>query len=333
MGTYRVDALWHPALEMAVGLQTYLSVDLHKVVDLGAAWRTSVRRTLPRDFAAQLQSMTGQQETSVLLAAASAYITQWAQEHGGSEQDFITWLDGLDVAELYARTSLLVPPGTGVPTNLIAIKESLVDVLTKWYAHYWRGVDRRILAGLATAHEALCAQLTTGSNPDVIEAVSGGVRLKADESFDRVILIPQYHARPWNIYGLLGRTVLQFYPVEALPPLPDEPPARLMRILRALNEPKRLAILRLLGGESKTMSEIARQVHLSKATVHYHLVLLRAAGLVRVETTLNRSPGDSYMLRQTAIEDLPREIAAYLDQAATGPGQDEPEPRIKTPKG
>lgn len=331
MGDYAIDAVWHPALEMTVSLQTYLSAELHKVVDLGAAWRTSVRRTLPRDFASRLQNMTGQPRTGLVLGLAPAYVVQWMQSGGGSEMDFINWLEAQDLAGTYAITAALVPPGMGVPTDLMEIKQSLVDLLTQWHTHYWTAIDRRILAGLSAAHEDLKTKIASLGGPELVEEVSGGVRLKADASFDRVFLIPQYHARPWNIYGLLGRTVLQFYPVEALPPLPDEPPARLMRMLRALNEPKRLAILRLLGGESKTMSEIARQVHLSKATVHYHLVLLRAAGLVRVETTLNRSPGDSYMLRRAALDQLPREIAAYLDPPVTGQGSEGQE--TQNPKG
>jgi DNA-binding transcriptional ArsR family regulator len=330
MSDYTIDAIWHPALEMTVSLQTFLSVDLHKVVDLGAAWRTAVRRTLPRPFAAQLQSMIGQPDASLVIGIAPACVVQWVQLSGGSEADFIGWLDAQDVAGMYAIAAKLVPAGMGVPTNLMEVKQSLVDLLTKWHAHYWTGVDRRILAGLASADEDLRAQIAAGG-ADLIEAVSGGVKLKADASFDHVTLIPQYHARPWNIYGLLGRTVLQFYPVEALPPEPGEPSPRLMRMLRALNEPKRLAMLRLLGGERKTMSEIAREVHLSKATVHYHLVLLRAAGLIRVETTLAKSPGDSYTLRRTALDGLPQEIAAYLDSPVDG--QAPYHPAGKKPKG
>ena len=55
-----------------------------------------------------------------------------------------------------------------------------------------------------------------------------------------------------------------------------------------------------------------RSLGITKATVHYHLVLLRAAGLLRVETFVSKMQGDMYTLRRPALSDLSHELDVYL---------------------
>ena len=54
----------------------------------------------------------------------------------------------------------------------------------------------------------------------------------------------------------------------------------LVRLLSALSNPHRLRILATLAGGSVHVSELARQVGLSRPLVHMHLRRLEAAGLV-----------------------------------------------------
>src|SRR5437773_1504625 len=50
---------------------------------------------------------------------------------------------------------------------------------------------------------------------------------------------------------------------------------------RALASSTRLAVLRALGERRKTLTELARDLDLNKATLHEHLQLLSTADLVR----------------------------------------------------
>ena len=50
---------------------------------------------------------------------------------------------------------------------------------------------------------------------------------------------------------------------------------------KALASPTRLQVLRTLGERRKTLTEMARDLNLNKATIHEHLALLLAAGLVK----------------------------------------------------
>ena len=54
----------------------------------------------------------------------------------------------------------------------------------------------------------------------------------------------------------------------------------LVRVLSALSSPQRLRILATLAGGSVHVSQLAREVGLSRPLVHMHLRRLEAAGLV-----------------------------------------------------
>ena len=53
-------------------------------------------------------------------------------------------------------------------------------------------------------------------------------------------------------------------------------------VLKALAEPRRPAILRLVRGEARSVGEIARHFDISQQAVSQHLQVLREAGLVEV---------------------------------------------------
>ena len=53
-------------------------------------------------------------------------------------------------------------------------------------------------------------------------------------------------------------------------------------VLKALAEPRRPAILRLVRDEARSVGEIARHFDISQQAVSQHLQVLRAAGLVEV---------------------------------------------------
>jgi DNA-binding transcriptional ArsR family regulator len=59
-------------------------------------------------------------------------------------------------------------------------------------------------------------------------------------------------------------------------------PDALLRALKALSDPTRLAILRYVARESLTPAELSRRLRLRIPTVTHHLGILRLAGLVRL---------------------------------------------------
>jgi DNA-binding transcriptional ArsR family regulator len=75
----------------------------------------------------------------------------------------------------------------------------------------------------------------------------------------------------------------------------------------ALSDPTRRAILRMLGGGDRSVSELARALPVSRPAVSRHLRVLREAGLVGEEP---RGTRRIYSLRAEGLE----AVRAYLEQ-------------------
>lgn len=315
MHHYDLEIMWHPGFELLVSLQAYTSTVLHRVVDLGAPWRQHVRRALPAELEQRLHVLSRTRKIEPILGLVQAVVHTYSAEIRAAQpsvEPFLDWAAKLSVGELYSLAAGYAPQGGTVPADLAEVRNEAVEVLRSWHVHYFATIDPAILTGLAADAEAKRQLAASSPAASLIEEASGGVIVMPEEPMEKLALVPQYHARPWNLYSLVGRTVLHFYPAEAWPPAPGEPSSRLTRLTRALDDPSRLRILRYVAGGPRTFAEIAQQVALTKPTVHYHLVLLRAAGLLRVETYLSKAFGSLYTLRRAALSDLASELDLYL---------------------
>src|SRR3989304_4025762 len=93
------------------------------------------------------------------------------------------------------------------------------------------------------------------------------------------------------------------------------------RLLQALADPTRLAIVRQLSAESATCAcDLTVCIDLAQPTVSHHLRVLREAGVVRSE---RRGTWIYYSLAPEAIERLRRIVAALVPLA--GPAGAGPE--------
>ncbi|GIF75112.1 ArsR/SmtB family transcription factor [Asanoa siamensis] len=95
----------------------------------------------------------------------------------------------------------------------------------------------------------------------------------------------------------------------------------LVRVLTALASPQRLRMLAVLAGGRRYVSDLARQVGLSRPLVHAHLSKLAAAGLVTSETELSE---EGHAMRYVTVTPFslsltPEVVAAAV---ATLPGPD-----------
>jgi len=83
-------------------------------------------------------------------------------------------------------------------------------------------------------------------------------------------------------------------------------------VFRALSDPKRREILRLLRGGDLTAGEIAGRFPVARSTLSEHLGVLRDAGLVVTE---RRGSVVVYSLHVAAYEEL---VAAVMDALGVG---------------
>jgi DNA-binding transcriptional ArsR family regulator len=92
----------------------------------------------------------------------------------------------------------------------------------------------------------------------------------------------------------------------------------LVRLFSALSNPHRLRIVATLARESVHVSQLARQVGLSRPLVHMHLQRLEAAGLVtgRLETSNDGKAMRFYEVAPFAIHVTPELLVSAAETLA-----------------
>jgi ArsR family transcriptional regulator, arsenate/arsenite/antimonite-responsive transcriptional repressor len=92
---------------------------------------------------------------------------------------------------------------------------------------------------------------------------------------------------------------------------------------RALADPHRRTILRVLRGGERTAGELASATGLRPAALTHHLTVLKLADLVRVE---RRGQYQVYSLNTTVFQDLVSEVLSWLTEPVPEQGDPLPTP-------
>jgi DNA-binding transcriptional ArsR family regulator len=190
-----------------------------------------------------------------------------------------------------------------------AVKEQLLYILRSWYAEVFRGQESQVMTILERDAETKRALQQDMSPEQVIEIATNGVEYAPEPGITRVLLIPCYVIRPW-VHTIDYQDLKIFcYPVadESVSADRNAPPARLVRLTKALGDERRLQALKLLATGPYTLQDVADHFGVAKTTMHHHLVILRSAGLVRM-----RSSDRKYSLRREIIPDVSELLDEYL---------------------
>jgi DNA-binding transcriptional ArsR family regulator len=215
-------------------------------------------------------------------------------------------LESLSTGELFDIASQF---HMSVPSNLSSLRNQTLEVLREWNSQYFSQVNPIIIDELISEAEERRVLLDGTNDKVVYEDATQGMRIYPTSKLKKVILIPQYHARPFVTSTILDEVIFTNYACDIMPTEPGRPDPKLLRLTRALSDETRLVILRQLAGKQLSFSEIVREVKLSKSTIHYHLIFLRAAGLVLVHYDHKNT---EYSLRLEALNKLPQQIDDYF---------------------
>ena len=179
----------------------------------------------------------------------------------------------------------------------VATKNLLVEIFQGWYDEVFREQESYIMPILARDVEAKQALRLTHSVEQLIEMATGWEYVP-EPGIRRVILVPSYITRPWNSDAEMNDTVIFCYPVaeESISADNNVPPARLVKLAKALADERRLRILKKLATGSYTLQELADDFGLAKTTLHHHIITLRSAGLVRMNLSDKRWSLPQYMV-------------------------------------
>ena len=188
-------------------------------------------------------------------------------------------------------------------TRLVAL-----EVLNLWYEEVFVRTEAQVREIVERDAEQRRARLGTLSDEQAIELASG-VQYVAKPDIRQVFLIPQLAVRPWVLLCEQDDARLFCYPASDEPAADETtPPSRLLRMHKALGDERRLRMLKALTASSATLQELADRFGLPKSTAHHHLAILRAAGLVRMSSELERR----HSVRFEALPELCDLLSDYL---------------------
>lgn len=325
------------------------STEDHGGFEIGADWFEQVAEATPAPLRAEMKELGGDQQGGTWCALRGLVAT--APEPHDIEST-LTWLGGLDPAEI--RKGLLVYQSSsgGDPKvwdralggDLDAL-DTLLDGQEEMSEHYrrlfsldegelrdritdalrsFREVYRRFEGDFAQATSRAANDtrpMVRGADPErVIEAVTNGADYRIPPGVTRVVLVPSVVLRPWAVIDTYLDVLLVVYPVadEYLAADPDAPPSWVVKVHKALGDDKRLRILRRLADSPAGLEDLAALLGVTKSTVHHHVGLLRAAGLVRV--SVDSSGNKTYAIRPTVLPGAHEALDGYLhrtDSAAS----------------
>ncbi|WP_254634987.1 helix-turn-helix transcriptional regulator [Paenibacillus sp. GbtcB18] len=300
---YEVEFSFQPANELIVSLHTYLCKIWYKRIGLGPDWAPEIRTGLTDDFRQELDSTELSPEWRLIFLFA--YLSPEKKDVPG----FLRWLESLSLGDLYV---LLSPYIQNFPADMQAVRDKFVHLLSEWNSQYFAKVEPGIVAALDEDAEKNRALIGRMPAAELAEQTTSGMYFEPGGSLAKVVLTPQFHFVPGNVFYSFGPVTLCQYPA-SLPGHDHEegPSPKLYRMLRSLSEKSRLRILRFLRSEPHSFIEVVRYLGISKGITHEHLFSLRCAGLLKAHVTGETVTG--YSLRTSAVGELQELLLAYLE--------------------
>lgn len=164
----------------------------------------------------------------------------------------------------------------------------------------------RMLAGAKKLAE-------TTTVPDLLEQLSNGFTISEDLYLKRLVLTPSVWCHPFVTrlelpdHGLLVAWGAHPPGYKLVPgeSVPDDA----LLVLRALADPTRLRLLRLIAAEPRSLQSLAREVKLSLPTVSHHIRELRGSGLIRLEVGGRES---KYTVRWPSAERAFQQLEGFV---------------------
>ena len=256
------------------------------------------------------------------------------------EQTIRKGLDGEAVSdaeiEEYRRSIgrvRILPPPTHAETRRLfsemadpaTTKRRWLDVMREYYDVFFDEEEARLAPVLKRMLDEAQSLSETTTVADLIERLSNGFTISEESRLTRLILVPSIWCHPFVVHSILAPTEM-LVAWGAHPPgyrlAPGESvPDQALLVLRALGDPTRLRLRRLLSVEPRTPQALAHELKLSLPTVSHHMRELRLAGLVRLEIPgVDKGPGreNRYTVRwqsaERAFGDLRHFVAADAER-------------------
>lgn len=315
----------------------------HSGFELGAEWFSRVARSTSDELRQEIEFLGG--DDCHMWLALLGVVAAAPRPH--DTDTILAWLEGVDPVEL-RRGLLSYKCGADRDTALVdraaegdsealgelladrqdvascyqrllaleegAIRDRMVAALRSFRSQVYHRYEAEF--GPASVRAAAAGRaLIRGADPEqVIDEVTNGLDYRVPPGVTRLVLVPSVVLRPWALIDRHRGTLLVAYPVadEFIDADPDAPPSWMVKLHKALGDERRLRILRRLSEGEAGLDDLAELLGLTKSTVHHHVGLLRAAGLVRVHVDPDAKSKSCYTLRSAVLPEAQRTLETYL---------------------
>jgi DNA-binding transcriptional ArsR family regulator len=323
--------------------------------DLGPEWQTKVREATPDDLVTEIRALGG--PTCAVWLSLLGLVA--AAPHPHDPDRVLDWIGAINPQRLrrwvlgylgYGADPGLVEQGADgdmdavrqiiattkggeldeeIQTHLVSIfeiageelRDRMVGAVRRFRSEVYVEYEEAFTSSINRAAAAQRATSARESAKAVIEEVTNGLDYEIPLGVSRVILVPSVVIRPLSLIDQNRDTLLVFYGMadEFIDSDPEAPPSWLVKTYKALSDERRLRILRRLSEQEASLDDLTDLLGLSKSTVHHHMSVLRAAGLVRVRIS-GDEPKESktYALRTQALSNAEAFLDTYIktDQQA-----------------
>ncbi|MBX0359795.1 helix-turn-helix transcriptional regulator [Halobacillus sp. Nhm2S1] len=194
--------------------------------------------------------------------------------------------------------------------DMHSLKSHIREVMAGWYELVIQPDEARFKGILERDAVSKNKRLEKLQAEDFVEWATHGIRYVPEPSVYKVIMIPHFIYRPWNVEADIEGTKIFYYPVSnenVHPNDPYVPDQMLVQKFKALGDENRLRMLKILKEGGRTLKEMTEEVGMGKTTVYHHLKLLKSARLIVAY-------GPRYHVSPRAWEMLPKELELFLGE-------------------
>ncbi|WP_018924777.1 ArsR/SmtB family transcription factor [Salsuginibacillus kocurii] len=295
-----IKIVYHPVYESIVSAQLANSKKLHKQTDLGGKWRKKQFEEAP----SCLRPLFENESLNPALAWLESYLHFKPPAAEESPLEEIKNWEEATFTEIRHKYSL------HQEASAEEIREA-AQLLLQWQEHYVRHLPPFVEEGLRFSFQHMKEQLEAEPSGEQLERVTNGLCHHNYPEEHEFIISPQFHCRPVILFSHYEQRTIYQVPVEMIPSLDGGVQPALTRLPAALADESRLRLLQVLAEkEQATFTDLYKEAHLAKSTVHHHLIILRASGLVRVHLSLGAK--DTYSLRTDQLQQYPAQLLSYL---------------------
>ena len=297
---YEVEVQFQPVHELVSSIHTFICKKSNKKIELGTSWAAEVTSGLSSELLEALEETDLDNDWKLLN------LLLYLCPVKDTVESTLQWLEALTVGEMYETLAGYV---SVFPVQMEQYRSKMFFLLSEWNRQYFSTCSPDITVRLKQHTEERRQTLKGSTVADFVNKTTNGFYFMPGEGLRRLVLIPQFHFQPINIIYNFGPLTICHYAAR-IPALEEEISPFMHRTLRSLGEKSRLKILKSLGGERKSFTEIAKQAGISKGIVHDHISSLRSAGLLNAY--IEGENVTAYSLRLEGIQQMNEQLFNYL---------------------